>query len=793
MNHARRHLPIYLGVFTISTAALILEISLIRLFSVSQWYHFAFMVVSIALFGIGASGTFLAVFPSILKRDINETLAVSSGLFSVSVILTFIVTNQIPFDPFRLSWDRMQLLYILLYYLLLAIPFFFSGLCIGSVLSKMPEKVNRLYFADLIGAGIGALLVLALFAPFSGSGVIIISALLGAFSSFLFTLNISRKSIYGSVIWTLVLAVLLYSPPGFLQINISPYKSLSVALRYPGSELLFTGWNALSRVDVVKSPYVRYAPGLSYEYSGEIPPQLGVTVDGDALSAITRHEDLEFLNYLPGSIAYQFKKNQSVLVINSGGGLEVLAALFNGAGSVTATELNPLIIDVVKERSEFSTVYEDEKVEVVIEEGRSFVRRSNERYDVIQLALTGGAPASSTGMYALTENYLYTTEAFEDYYSHLSEEGVLSVTRWLLPPPREGLRMVSLALSALEKKGVDDAEEHIAVIRSWGTITILVKKNGFSPGDIETIEDFCRIRKFDMVYFPGISAQQVNIYNRFPEPYYYQVIQRLISNRPRFYKDYLFDVSPVTDERPFFFHFFKLDKIMPLYRSMGEKWQPFVEGGYLVPVIFVQALVLSLVFIFLPVYRFKRIKKSIPEKWRILTYFMCLGIGYMFIEIALIQKFILFLGHPVYAVSTVLFALLVCSGIGSLFTGRFNVRVLKTIIPILSVLVLLYLAFLPRLFHIFLGGDFFLRHLVSLAFIAPLGFVMGMPFPLGIRLANKVDPYLVPWAWAVNGCASVLSAISAVMIALSLGFSFVLGLAGIVYLFGLLMVLKLWK
>ncbi len=797
MNDARKHLPVYLGLFTVSMAALILEISLTRVFSVSQWYHFAFMVVSIALFGIGASGTFLTIFPRLLKRDVNEVLALSSWLFSLSVILSFATANRIPFDPFRLSWDRMQLFYISLYYFLLAVPFFFSGLCVGSVLSKMPQRVNKLYFSDLLGAGMGSMLVVALFSPLSGEGVILFSALLGGLSSLLFTLNLSKRKRYSALAWTLLLAALVYNPPEALGINMSPYKSLNIALRYPGSDLLYTGWNAFSRVDVVESPYARYAPGLSYEYTGELPPQLGIMVDGDAPSAITAYgDDPAFFDYLPTAIAYEFGEDQRVLVMGGGGGLEVLVALFNGAGSVTTTEINPLVVDAVKRFKEFSGVYEDERVEVVVSEGRSFIRASDREYDVIQLSLTGGAPASSTGIHALTENYLYTVEAFEDYYSHLSEGGVLSITRWLLPPPREGLRTVSLAVSALEDLGIDNPEKHIAVIRSWGTITVLVKENEFTLDEIEWIREFCRSRKFDVVYYPGVRADEVNVFNRFQEPYYYQVVHGLLSaqDRERFYEDYLFDVSPVTDDRPFFFHFFRLDHIVPLYESMGEKWQPFIEGGYLVPVVFVQALVLASVFIFLPVYRFRRIEKSMSKKWMILGYFLCLGMGFMFIEIALIQRFILFLGHPVYAVSTVLFALLVFSGLGGLFTGRFkDAGVLKTIIPVLSVLVLLYLAFLPKLFHFSLGYELFLRRLISMVLIAPIGFVMGMPFPLGIKLANRVDPELIPWAWAVNGCSSVLSTILAVMIALSFGFSSVLGLASVVYLVGLLMALKAWE
>jgi hypothetical protein len=434
---------------------------------------------------------------------------------------------------------------------------------------------------------------------------------------------------------------------------------------------------------------------------------------------------------------------------------------------------------------------------VHISEGRSFIRKSKEKYDIIQLSMADNLAASSTGVYALSENYLYTTEAFEDYYERLTENGILSITRWLLPPPREGIRLVSLAVSALENRGVTNPENHLVVIRSLETITLLVKKSEFTQEEIAKIKEFCKERRFDLVYVPGIREEEVNVYNKFPEPYYYQVIYGLLfaEDREKFYDNYLFSITPVSDEKPFFFHFFKLKKIVPLYESMGKKWQPFIEGGYLVPVVFIQALILSVIFIFLPLYSFRRLKGKIGGKWRALTYFLCLGIGYMLIEIALIQKFILFLGHPVYSVSVVLFSVLLFSGIGSLTTNKFKpkVRYLAPIIIVLSVLTFLYLVSLPHIFHLLLGQELLSKLLISIVVLTPLSFLMGMPFPIGIRLINKLNRDLIPWAWCVNGCASVLSAILAIMIALSFGFSTVLALASIVYLAGLGAMLSLRK
>jgi len=803
MSRRTSIMPVYVGVFLISLATLVLEISFIRLFSVAKWYHFAFMVVSIALFGIGASGSFLSVFRSLLEKDTDRLLALFSGLFSVGIVVSLVVTNYVPFDPFRIVWDRLQILYLLIYFGVLALPFFFSGLCIAVVLSKIAKKVSKLYFSNLVGSGLGSLLVIPTFTLLSVSGVIIFASVLAAVSCFLFGLKLSRRRSGFVLAWLVITVVLLGNAQSLVPVNISPYKTLNVALRYPDAQILSTEWNAFSRVNVVESGFVRYAPGLSYEYRKPLPPQLGITVDGDGLTAITNYNGrpaaLEFTEFLPMALPYKLQENPKVLIISPGGGLGVLTALRNNAQAVVAVEANPIIVDLLKGKyREFSGgIYEDERVSVGVSEGRSFVRRSSDRFDIIELSLTGGVAASATGVYALSENYLYTTEALEDYYTHLSGNGILSVTRWLLPPPREGVRLVSLAISALENQGITNPESHLVVVRSWSTITLLLKKDGFSSVEVDKIKEFCAERSFDIVHVPGVSASDVNLYNRFPEPYYYQMVHALLSKEDRgvVYGEYLFDVTAVTDERPFFFHFFKWDKIVQTYESMGKKWQPFVEGGYLVPVILALALVLSLIFIFLPVYRFRKTKDA-AGKWWLLSYFSCLGFGYMFIEIVLIQRFILFLGHPVYATATVLFALLTFSGIGSFFSGRFEVRSGRILIPIIWILSgmgVVYLIVLSQVFHMLLGQEFVIRVLASSILIAPIGFVMGMPFPTGIRLTDRLNPGLIPWAWSVNGCSSVLGSILPIAIALSLGFSFVFALGCLVYLAGLGIILSLYR
>jgi len=780
----------FVGIFLLSVATLMLQVALMRVLSVALWYHFVFMVVSIGLFGYGASGTFLSSFPHLLKKNLDHLLTFISLLFSVTCLSSYILINYIPFDPARLAWDRLQVLYIMIYYLILAIPFFLSGLCVALAVAKSGKMINKLYFSNLIGSGFGSLFILVLFTPLTGPGVIVFAALLAGASSLMFSKKLCRKHRYLVMSWLFVLLLVLPFAQVLFPIHMSPYKSLQVAQRYPDVELLDTKWNAFSRIDVIQSGYVRYAPGLSLQYQQALPGQIGIATDGEAITAITHYNGnrstLRFTAFLPTALPYYLHRNPQVLVLGAGGGLGVLAALYHNANSIVAVEDNPLIVDLVKnEYREFAgNIYGNPPVQAVVSEERSFIRACDSTYDIIDLTMLDSAAASSTGIYALSENYLFTKEAFIDYFTHLSEEGMFTVTRWLLPPPREDIRTVSLAIAALESLGIDDPENYLAVIRTWGTFTLLVKKNGLDATDNAAIREFCRTRGFDIVFLPGVQRQEANRYNKFPEPIYYWMVQEMLfaDDRERFYEQYLFDITPVSDDRPFFFHFFKWDRLIETYEQMNRRWQALIEGGYLVPLVFVQALGLSLIFILLPVRKFRQ--QRLVGQRRIITYFFCLGLGYMFVELTLIQRFILFLGHPSYAVSMVLFSLLLSSGGGSYFSGRFNFIKGKEIRPLLlgiGLLSALYVFLGPVLLAL-IGLPLPIKALSTIVLIAPLGFVLGMPFPLGIRLLNQSQQDLIPWAWAANGCASVLGSILPVIIALSLGFSSVFVLVSLIYL-----------
>jgi hypothetical protein len=540
---------------------------------------------------------------------------------------------------------------------------------------------------------------------------------------------------------------------------------------------------------------VRFAPGLSLGFLEPVPPQLGVTIDGESMTAMTRYDGREktvdFLHHLPDALVYGMVRGGRVLVMEPGGGLGVLMALTLGSGKVDVVYEDPVLYQMVSERygSFVGGILGDPRVEAAVMNTRSFLRQTGRLYGAIQYSPLSNQGAASTGLRGLQENYMFTLEAIVDAWNHLAPEGILSITQYLLPPPRQEIRLVRLVLEALARMEVPDPQKHLAIIRTWGTFSLLLKRSPFEEEEIRWVEAFCERERFDTVYYPGMTQARANRYNRFPHPLYYEMVRDLLSegDRDRFEGEYLFDLRPVTDDNPFFFNFFRIDRIQPLYRAMRGKWQPLVEGGYLVPVVLIQSAIASALLIFTPLVFRRRGGPPGRKRFRltILAYFAFLGLGYMFVEIVLIQKLILFLNHPVYAMATVISGLLLASGLGSYLSQSVTGERLRTVLGIapfaVGFLVWAYLRFIPFFVDRFLGLSLGYREAVILVSLFPLGFLMGIPFPLGIRFLKESDPTTIPWAWCANGCFSVMGAVLSVVLALGIGFSRVLLTAGAIY------------
>jgi len=765
-------------IFSASLASLSFEIALLRIFSISLWYHFAFMVISIAMLGIAASGTVLAVFPGM--KDIRRVPCYGLML-AISIPASYLLANAVPFDPARLSWDPLQLLAIGLYYIILCIPFFCFGLIVSIAYAARSEEANAIYASDLLGAGAGALAMvwlLSLGGP--ETSVFIISTLLAT----ALLSSADRKTRTVSLLLIAVDLAVLFMHPQFIQPRISPYKPFALALQFPGASHLGTAYSPYARVDLFTSPAVRFAPGLSFTHLEPLPKQTGLAIDAADLHAITDETDtskLAFLGFLPSSLAYRLGRNQDVLIIEPRAGLAVLMARQFGARTVFAVDSNPLVVHTVRaySRAHGSRMYEENTWTGL---ARTWLAASGRQFDLIDLSLMGPSPSVPFGF---AEDYRFTVEAFERYLAHLKNDGFLSLNLYIIPPPRTELRLLATLARAAEASGIRDISRRVAAIRSWDTVTMIVKSSALTTEDLRRIKAFAHEKRFDLVYYPGIRPEESNVHIKMPNNEYAGAFQRLMNKetRDRFMDDYLFDIRPVTDERPFFHYYLKVENVQAIYTAMGEKWQYFIEEGYLLPVLFVQVLVMSTVLTLLPLVTLKRREavRTGPHPLRALSYFALLGIGYLFVELAFIQKMVLGLDNPSYAASTVIASILISSGIGSLLSLRVTQLKNPLVLLILAGVAVAYSLLLPGITAATGHHPLLLRIIVSFVLLMPAGILMGIPFPLGIALLHAAAPRLIPWAWAVNGCFSVLAPILAVMLALTAGFRSVLFIGAAMY------------
>ncbi len=789
---------IYPVIFLLSAASLLFEVNQTRLFSVAQFYHFAFMIISMALLGYGISGTWLALFPSFGQGVPMKRLSQLSLAGGFGMLFSYLLSNWLPFDSFSIAWDFRQAVILCLHLVALASPFFFTGLATGMVLERFPEVAGKTYSYNLAGSALGCLLALGLPSRLGGEGVVVFSGMLSALAG---VWAISRLKRRPPVVLGLTIVLFMLTVPDIslrltggegwhlYRLNLSPYKGLSYVLRTPGAEVVYHRWNSFSRVDVVRSPNIRSLPGLSTQYRRIPPQQDGLLVDGDDLNGIIRKDsDLSFIPYLPSAVVYELRPRAEVLVLEGRGGLDVITAQAMGARRVTVVEANPLIVEAAAE------VYQAQEIQVVIDTDRSYLRRAEQTFDVVVLTLTSSYHPVRSGAYSLAEDYRYTVEAFEDMLRVLNQDGFLMVARWEQSPPSESLRAFVLAVTALERSGLEPSSR-LAMWRGYNLSTLLVKKTPFKPAELDQIRRFTQERSFDLSYLPGLARSETNIHNVLPQAVDYDACQALLDRqqRDKFLAEYPFDISPTSDDRPFFGHFFKWSQARELWMEMGKTWQPFGGAGYFVVLIILAVvLFLTVLLIVLPVIMQSRSRLLQVSTVRlpILLYFGLLGLAFLMVEIPLIQRFMLYLGHPAYSVSTVLFALLFFSGLGSRWGHRLPVWLVFLFLT-LSLLSLPWL--LPQLFVLTLKWSFWVRLVMTIIVIAPLGLCMGVPFPAGIQQLTKIHQgvLMIPWVWGINGSASVVSAVLAALLALSFGLRWVLWVGALCYvLAGVIFVLS---
>ncbi len=801
------------AVFALSFALLGYEILLMRLLSIVQWHHFAAMIISLALLGIGASGTFVTLFQRWLTTRFRGTFCASAICFGTAMPLCFAAAQGTPLNPLEFFWDPRQWLLLLQTYSLLLLPFFFAGTCLSLAITRFRETLHRIYFFDLLGAGCGGLGTVLLLWQLKPEQCLVLLSALGLASAGLVWLSppLGRSLLPGLCLIGVAAILPFLGLQDWMSLRLSPYKGLSTALLAPGARLIAERSSPLGWLAVVESPVIpfRHAPGMSLQCTAEPPPQLAVFIDGDAMSPVTRFdgrfEPLAFLDCLTSALPFHLLEHPQVLVLGAGGGMDVLMALSHGARAVDAVELDPNLISLVRDvvADYAGRVYEQPGVAVHTAEARGFVSRSQAHYDCIQVSLIDSFTASAVGGHALNESYLYTVEALGDLYGRLAPGGILSITRWLMVPPRDSLKLFATAVAALERAGVREPGGSLALIRSWKTTTLMVKKGPITPRDRETIQRFCEERSFDIDHCPGIGPEWANRFNMLDPPTLSEGTAAILGAARASYLDrYKFDIEPPTDDRPYFFQDLKWRTIPELLALRSQGGLSLLESTTpLLVVTAIQALMLSLFLILLPLQFLRRGGRVRGGGSRVAMYFAALGCAFLLLEIAFIQKLILFLGHPLVAASVVLTSFLVFAGLGSRFSAAFGRAVSKrpvhgdSIAIGLAAVAVSGLAF-ANLYLVGLlsasfgglgeGG----RIGVAVALLAPLAFCMGMPFPLGLSRVAEARPEWVPWAWAINGCASVLATVVASLLSIHLGFNAVITLGAGLYALTALVFIK---
>ena len=782
--------PPYLAVGLLSAAALAYEVLLTRLFAIIQWHHFAYMMISVAMLGWGAAGTLVAILREPLQRRYRAAFPAATAVFGLSAVGCFLLAQAIAFNPLEAVWDPRQFLRLGLVYLCLLVPFLSAAVALCLAFSRFGGEAPRLYGADILGAGLGALGVIALLMALPPTRALLAVAALGVVAAAI-ALGPRQRPAWG----LLAAAVLLALAPGhWVQLRALEFKDLAQTLKVMGTRVVAERSGPLGSITVVESPQVpfRHAPGLSLAAASEPPEQLGVYIDGDGPMPVLRYtgdtEPLAYLDGLTWALPYHLLDRPRVLVLGAGGGQDVLQALYHRARSVDAVEINPQLLGLVQDDlADFSgRPYSRPGVRVHVADARAHVAGSRARYDLIQLALVDAFGASAAGLTALAESYLYTVEALGAYLDRLDPGGLLALTRWIDLPPRDLVKLAATAIAALEARGVREPGAHLALIRGWKTGTLLVGKAPLTPVQIERLRAFSRERAFDVAWYPGMRAEEANRYNQLARPYYFEAVSALLGpQRQGFVERYKYRIAPATDDRPFHFHFFRWESLPEWLRLRERGGVSLMEWGYPVLVAtLAQAAVVGVALILLPLIL---AGQRLPRRGRstVLGYFALLGLAFMFVEIAFVQRFMLFLGHPLYAVAVVLAGFLVFAGLGSRLAGRLPLsenRIVGLAALAIAGVALVYLAGLPGLFHALAGLPDAGRIVVSLLLIAPLALPMGMPFPLGLKRLAARAPAFIPWAWGINACVSVTAAVLATLLAMHLGFASVVALAILAYL-----------
>ena len=766
------------GIALSSFAALLLELSLTRLFSVVLFYHFAFLAVSVALLGLGAGGVFAYLKKIWLARF--ETRELAARVCVINAILVPIILETVLHVPVSLALlSKAKFLRLTTIYMASALPFFFTGLEFSVVFARESEHIPRLYGADLSGGALACMAIVPLLSKLGGPNTILFAAVVAAVAGVVWAKRrIARNA--GALVAIIVLALIAANHSERLIDIIYAKGDL-----HDRSWVEFARWNAISRVEVDRQDGAKVIE-IDAEASTEI-----MNADPKKWEGTERQRNLMSA---PPALANVLRPRGEYAIIGPGGGVDVLRAVANGSSNVVGIEINPIIATTIM-RGRYADytyhLYERPEVHMHVMDGRSYLRGTSERFDVVQMTLVDTWASTAAGAFALSENNLYTVNAFREYFEHLRPDGLIAITRWEFRQPHEALRVVSVAMEALHQLGVKDTARHFMVIsdgpldESGIPVAVLAKKSTF------TVEEEAAVRKH-LADYPDLASLYLP-----SEPGNNPFSALIARNDPyAFAQGYAYNVAPVNDNAPFFFFTLKLGQILDRTRQARSIDWKVSLGVAVLGMVLIISLAAVLVFLVVPLALRAKARQQRPVR---LLYFVAVGLGYILVEIAFIQRFVLFLGHPIYAITVVVFLLLLSSGAGSLLSCRWLREAVRGWLPLVLIIaaLLLYVFILPGVLNALVGIPFPTKLLVSAVLLIPLGFAMGIPFPTGLRalasfpetdfaaVQNSASDNAVEWAWALNAAASVLGSVLAVVIALQFGLNVTLACGASAYLLAL--------
>ena len=806
-----------------------------RTFSVGSWSNFGHMVISIALLGFGLSGTLLTFIQDKIEGNAERWLFVSAMLFMPAVALAHIVAQHIPFNPVLITSDRKQLLNIGAYYLAYGVPFFIGAIFVGVSFIALRERIHKLYFWNMLGSGLGGLLMLPvmfLVPPDRLLIPIVVASFLAAVAFCWYedpedgALRLDTFRLGGSVLFGALAIGLLV---GAGDIKVSPYKGISYAWRFPDAKRVAHAYGPMGELEVIRSSMFHFAPGLSDNAVFQVPNMpdnayMGLFIDGGGPIGVIRRlqpDESAYMDFLPMSAAYKIARQPKVLLVQLGGAISLSVALTQGASQVTVVESNPQIIHLVRDDpvlSQFNGgLLRDPRVTVASGDARAWAATTRERFDLVEVSLIDSTGLSATGGYSLDENYLYTVEGLRDYMRCLKPDGILSLTVWnKLNPPRNVPKLLATVVEAMQGEGKGDPKDRLFFSHYYlSTATILAKQSPFTRPEIAELLAFSKRLSFDVMYTPGLkpkegdfSASLAAFRDLYREPtptkagdaeaeenkeqalldlgrLYQGCAQWLLGGRSAaLFSGYVFDIRPATDNRPYFTASLK-PRMLPVFIKQLEKVSE--EWGYvLLWGTFAQSLLFGLLIVALPmVLRRRELFGGQRGTLGVIIYYSALGLGYMLVEMVLIQKFVLFLAAPIYSVSIVITSMLILSGVGSWHSSRFadnRGRGVWLAVAVIVPAMLLYAFLLNPILRALLAAPLPIKALLAILLMAPAAFFMGFPFPSGLSALSGRKPRLLPWAWGMNGALSVTGAVLARLLSISFGFAAVLLVAAAAYI-----------